>query len=81
MADWFDVSCRLKQRCLLSILLFHMYINDLSSKLEGLGKEVRYGDERLSCVLYVDCILIMAENECALQKYWTLCMNGAACGR
>lgn len=68
MTDWFDVSCGLKQGCLLSPLLFNMYINDLSSALEGLGKGVRYGEERLSVVFYADDLLIMAENESDLQE-------------
>ena len=34
MTNWFDVNCGLKQGCLLSLMFFNFYINDLVDKLE-----------------------------------------------
>lgn len=65
--DWFDVNTGLKQGCLLSPLLFNIFINDLSTELSRLEKGVRFGGERLSVVFYADDLVILAENEENLQ--------------
>ena len=66
--DWFEVSCGLKQGCLLSPLLFNMYVNDLATSLQDLNLGVQVGpNERVGVLLYADDIVVLAESEAELQ--------------
>ena len=65
--DWFDVAIGVKQGCLLSPLLFALFIDDLCTKLKGLSLGVQFGVEKLSLLLYADDIVILAENAQDLQ--------------
>ena len=47
MTNWFDVSSRLKQGCILSPLLFNMYVNDLITEVNALDKGVDIGDHKV----------------------------------
>ncbi len=42
-SKWFDVSIRLHQGCLLSLMLFNLYINDLASEMKELNVGVMIG--------------------------------------
>jgi len=74
--DWFAVNCGVKQGCLLSPLLFNIYINDLAVALKGLGKGVKTGEDIISVLLYADDLVLLAETESDLQllldalNYW-----------
>jgi hypothetical protein len=65
--EWFPVKSGLRQGCILSPLLFNMYINDLALYLKALDMGVEYGDEKLCILLYADDIVLIAENEHDLQ--------------
>ena len=67
--DWFTVKCGLKQGCLLSPVLFNLYINDLADKVRALGSGVSVLEgETVSILLYADDIVLLAENEADLQR-------------
>ena len=61
--DWFNVDSGLKQGCLLSPILFSLYINDLAQEIKQLDCGVDNGDCKLSILLYADDIVILAESE------------------
>lgn len=61
----FLVASGLRQGCLLSPLLFALYVNDLEDEFE---KGMQVGTQLIKVILYADDIVIMAENPVALQK-------------
>ena len=66
---WFDVTTRLRQGCCLSRLLFNIFINDLSLKINSLGLGINIGNnETLSLLMYADDIVLLAESENDLQQ-------------
>ena len=78
--------CGLKQGCLLSPMLFSLYINDLAKEIKFLNKGVHIGESKVSILLYADDIIFLAESEEDLQlmlnclnqwcAYWQLVVNG-----
>ncbi len=67
-SPWFNVNTGLKQGCLLSPVLFYLFINDLVDEIKQSVKGVNIGDEWIVVLLYADDICILAENEADLQK-------------
>ena len=60
---FFNVSSGLKQGCLLSPLLFSLFINDMVRKVNALRKDVALGPyEQISILLYADDIGLTAES-------------------
>ena len=60
--DWFDVNCGLRQGCVLSPLLFDLFINNLAIFLKSLDLGVKIGDENVCVMLYADDIVLLAES-------------------
>ena len=67
----------LRQGCVLSPLLFNLYINDLPSFISDTLGGVTLGE---ICLLYADDLVILAENEVAMQHYSRECVIGVHCG-
>ena len=70
-SDWFGVEVGLRQGCILSPLLFLIFINDIVSHLqvtERVGVEV--GSIRVSVLLYADDIVLLARNETEMEELW-----------
>ena len=65
--DWFDVNCGLRQGCVLSPLLFNLFINDLAVFLKSLDLGVKVNNEKVCIMLYADDIVLLAETETDLQ--------------
>ena len=56
LSEWFSVEKGVKQGCILSPLLFGLFINDLPSYLKGQFTGVRCGECDIGCLLYADDI-------------------------
>ena len=65
--DFFDVKCGLKQGCLLSPLLFNIYINDLVHEMKPLDVGVNIDGENVCILLYADDVILIADSEDELQ--------------
>ena len=65
--EWFDVNCGLRQGCVLSPLLFNLFINDLAVFLKSLDLGVKIADENVCLMLYADDVVLFAESEADLQ--------------
>lgn len=65
--DWFDVNCGLRQGCILSPILFNLYINDLAVYLKSFGKGIVCDNDTICIMIYADDIVLLAESEHDLQ--------------
>lgn len=66
--DWFDVTTGLRQGCLLSPLLFNLYINDLVFSIKSSCNSIPIGGENVSLLMYADDLVLLARNENDLKK-------------
>jgi hypothetical protein len=65
--DWFEVRTGLRQGCILSPLLFNLYINDLITYLKSFNVGIDIEGEKICILLYADDIVLLAENSNDLQ--------------
>ena len=63
MTDSFTVSRGLRQGCVLSLLLFSLYVNSLVEKLRGAGVGVECRGQMVTTLLHADDAVMLAENE------------------
>jgi hypothetical protein len=70
VTDWFQIHTGVRQGCVLSPLLYALFINDLVKELNALnrGVEIEEGGKKLSALLYADDIVLLAENKQDLQR-------------
>ena len=71
--DWFSCPIGVKQGDTISPTLFAIYINDLAGQLNqsGLGVDID-ASLKLSCLLYADDIVLLADDEHDLQALLTI---------
>ena len=62
-SQWFPVRRGLRQGCVLSPLLFNIYINDLVELIKDSGLGVNLGVEKVSVLAYADDLVLLADNE------------------
>ena len=62
-SDPFEVSCGLRQGCILSPLLFSLFINSIVARLKEAEVGVKCGSKLLSMLLYADDAVTSAEDE------------------
>ncbi len=60
---WFGVNTGLKQGCLISPILFNLYINDLAIEIKQLNKGIIINGECVSILMYADDICLLASSE------------------
>ena len=73
--DWFNVNAGLKQGCLLSPILFNVFVNDLTLAFEGSGYGIDIDGTKVSVLQYADDIAIIAESEEQLQNMLVILYN------
>ena len=65
---WFLIEVGLRQGCILSPLLFVLFINDLRDVVDQLGKGVQLGNGRVSILFFADDIVLLAESKEDLEE-------------
>ena len=68
LSDWFDIGIGLRQGCVLSPLLFLIFINDLIRELNDSNLGVDIGEGKLSNLAFADDIALVANSARDLQK-------------
>ena len=61
------MSIGLRQGCVLSSLLFNLYVNDLVINLKQLCSSIPIGGENVVSLMYADDLVLLARNERDLQ--------------
>jgi hypothetical protein len=61
--DFFNIEVGLRQGCILSPLLFNIFVSDLRDYLQSLGRGVKWGNTRISMLYFADDIVLMAESK------------------
>ena len=65
--EFFEVVVGLRQGCVLSPVLFSIFINELAEKIKNLGKGIKMGRSKVCILLFADDIVIIAESKEELQ--------------
>jgi hypothetical protein len=70
LTDWFPVDTGVRQGCVLSPLLYALFINGLVKEINALnlGIEIEEGGKQVSALLYADDIVLMSDDRYALQQ-------------
>ena len=61
--DFFDITLGLRQVCVLSPMLFNIFINDLRNAIQSLNKGVKCGYIRVSMLAFADDLVILADSK------------------
>ena len=71
VSDDFEVNTGLRQGCVLSPLLFSLYINGAVKKLKEERCGVECGSETIPGLLFADDTCLMASDAAGLRRVWT----------
>ena len=63
----FRISTGLREGCVLSPILFNLFVNDLPASIAATKEGVQFGDSNISSLLYADDLVMIADSEQALQ--------------
>lgn len=66
-SNFFQIKLGLRQGCVLSPLLFDIFINDLVEEIKKSELGVQYGNDKIAILLFADDIVIIAETAKDLQ--------------
>jgi len=66
--DWFDIGVGVRQGCVLSPLLFDLFIDSMAREAKALGLGVDVGGQLVAILLYADDVVLLAKSQEDLQK-------------
>ena len=58
----------MRQGCVLSLLLFGLYVEELAVRVKPTGLGVKVGNDMLSVLMYADDMVVLSENHKDLQE-------------
>ena len=59
--EWFDLSTGVRQGCVMSPILFSLFINGLAKKINEVGKGVEVGGRQVRLLMYADDIVLWSQ--------------------
>lgn len=65
LSEWFETNMGVKQGCLLSPLLFSLFVDDIT---EGLSGRVLFAGHQIKVLMYADDMVLLADSPETLQK-------------
>ena len=66
--EWFNLSTGVRQGCVMSPILFSLFINGLAKEINDKTKGIKVGERRVRLLLYADDIVLLAESAEDLQN-------------
>ena len=66
--EWFNLSTGMRQGCVMSPILFSLFINGLAKEINDKTKGIKVGERRVRLLLYADDIVLLAESAEDLQN-------------
>ena len=73
----FGINQGVRQGCVLSPLLFNIFLSDLAKELEGMDGKIEIGEKSLNSIFWADDILMFAKDKETLQEMLTKLKNYA----
>ena len=64
----FEINLGVRQGCVLSPLLFNIFLSDLSKKLDSIDGKVKVNNSEISSLFWADDIVILSESETGLKE-------------
>ena len=58
--DWYEEFVGVREGCVLSPILFALYINDLADELGKGGERIMIGTKRVCCLMFADDIALLS---------------------
>ena len=68
VTEKFELSRGVRQGCILSPLLFNIFLADLSSKLNNIKNGIKIGMKSLSCLLWADDVILFSKTPSGLSE-------------
>ncbi|CAG2208135.1 unnamed protein product [Mytilus edulis] len=68
LTDWFSVEAGVRQGDNLAPTLFAVFVDDLVTEINRIGKGINIGTDSLSCLLYADDIVLISDTVDGLQS-------------
>src|SRR3954447_6023833 len=66
--EWFDLSTGVRQGCVMSPILFSLFINGLAREINDVGEGVEIGGRQVRLLMYADDIVLLADSPEDLQR-------------
>ena len=64
----FEINKGVRQGCVLSPLLFNIFLSDLAKELDVLEEKVKLGNSEIAALIWADDIILFSESESGLQN-------------
>ena len=77
--DFFNVSDGVKQGCVLSPVLFSIYINEFAKMLKECNVGVYIDKVNVGCLFWADDVVLLANDDFELQRMLDVASNSVTC--
>ena len=66
--EWFELYPGVRQGCVMSPILFSLFVNGLAREIKAVGKGVQVGRQKVQLLLYADDIVLISDTHKDLQS-------------